>query len=192
MYILLHKKTRINVDNHYKFLTEKPAIIMFESKIKFILSLSLVLGLVYNEELPIGFTPEELLLRHIIPDMSRETDPPPSPIRNIAEFERMQGVLIRYPLGISTSIVAEMAEDITVYCLVSSSQQSYAYTTFNNAGVNMEHVEFIVGPTDSYWTRDYGPWWVVDGDRQISVVDFTYNRPRPNDNEAPLKNSLSI
>ena len=30
-----------------------------------------------------------------------------------------------------------------------------------NNGVNMNNVEFIIGPTDSYWTRDYGPWWVV-------------------------------
>ena len=41
---------------------------------------------------------------HIIGEMGRETDPPPTPIRNIAEFEPMQGVLIRYPFGISTSI----------------------------------------------------------------------------------------
>jgi len=54
-------------------------------------------------------------------------------------------------------------------------------------GVNMNNVEFIIGPTDSYWTRDYGPWWVVDGNNNMSVVDFTYNRPRPNDNDAPLK-----
>ena len=57
----------------------------------------------------------------------------------------------------------------------------------NNASVNTNNVEFITGPTDSYWTRDYGPWWVVDGDNNMSIVDFTYNRPRPNDNDAPLK-----
>ena len=51
----------------------------------------------------------------------------------------------------------------------------------------MENVQFVVGSTDSYWTRDYGPWWVVDGDREVSIVDFTYNRPRPNDNNAPFK-----
>ena len=51
----------------------------------------------------------------------------------------------------------------------------------------MDNVQCIVGSTDSYWTRDYGPWWVVDGDRQVSIVDFTYNRPRPNDNNAPFK-----
>ena len=142
-----------------------------------------------NEELPIGFTTEELLKIDEISLMSRETDPPPGPVRNISEFERMEGVLIRYPFGISTSIIQEMAEDITVYCLVSSSLQNSAYNSMNNAGVNMDNVEFILGSTDSYWTRDYGPWWVVDGDKNVSVVDFTYNRPRPNDNDAPSKMS---
>ena len=132
-------------------------------------------------ELPIGLTEEEKGKMYIIEEMSRETDPPPTPIRNIAEFERMQGVLIRYPFGISTSIIKEMAEDVIVFCLVSSGSQNSANNSMSNAGVNMDNVEYIIGSTDSYWTRDYGPWWVVDGNRDISVVDFTYNRPRPND-----------
>ena len=136
-------------------------------------------------ELPIGLTEEEREKIHIIYEMGRETDPPPEPIRNIAEFEPMSGVLIRYPFGISTSIIREMAEDIIVYCLVSNNSQNSAYNSMNNAGVNMDNVEFILGSTDSYWTRDYGPWWVVDGNRDVSIVDFTYNRPRPNDNQAP-------
>jgi agmatine/peptidylarginine deiminase len=138
-------------------------------------------------ELPIGLTEEEKGKMHIIEEMGRETDPPLTPIRNIAEFERMQGVLIRYPFGISTSVIKEMAEGVIVYCLVSSGSQNSAYNSMNSAGVNMDNVEFITGSTDSYWTRDYGPWWVVDGNRDISVVDFTYNRPRPNDNQAPSK-----
>jgi agmatine deiminase len=119
--------------------------------------------------------------------MGRETDPPPGPIRNIAEYERMEGVLIRYPFGISTAVIAEMSEDVTVYCLVSSSQQNSANSSMENGGVNMGNVVYVTGSTDSYWTRDYGPWWVVDGNRDVSVVDFTYNRPRPNDNQAPTK-----
>ena len=139
------------------------------------------------EELPIGFSEEELTRKHEISLMSRSTDPPPPPVRNIAEFERMQGVVIRYPFGISTDIIAEMSEGVHVYCLVSSSLQTNAFNLMENSGVNMNNVEFIIGSTDSYWTRDYGPWWVVDGNNNISVVDFTYNRPRPNDNNAPLK-----
>jgi agmatine deiminase len=140
-----------------------------------------------NNELPIGFTPEEWENRHLIKEMRNRTNPPPLPIRNIAEFERMQGVVIRYPFGITTSLIREMAEDVTVYCLVSTSSQNSAYNSMNNANVNMDNVEFINGNTDSYWTRDYGPWWVVDGNNDVSVVDHTYNRPRPNDNQAPLK-----
>ena len=138
-------------------------------------------------ELPKDLTQEEKLRIHEIYTMGRQTDPPASPVRNIAEFERMKGVLIRYPFGISTELIAEMSEGVTVYCLVSSNQENAALSTMENGGVNMENVEIVLGPTDSYWTRDYGPWWVVDGDRNVAIVDFTYNRPRPNDNDAPLK-----
>ena len=141
----------------------------------------------FDGELPIGLTEEEKTRIHEIYNMGRETDPPPGLIRNIAEYERMEGVLIRYPFGISTALIAEMSEDVTIYCLVSSSQQNSANSSMANGGVNMENVVYITGSTDSYWTRDYGPWWVVDGNRDVSVVDFTYNRPRPNDNQAPLK-----
>ena len=141
----------------------------------------------FEGELPIGLTEEEKTRIHEIYNMGRETDPPPGLIRNIAEYERMEGVLIRYPFGISTALIAEMSEDVTVYCLVSSSQQNSANSSMTNGGVNMENVVYITGSTDSYWTRDYGPWWVVDGNRDVSVVDFTYNRPRPNDNQAPSK-----
>ena len=143
-------------------------------------------SLLYGE-LPIGFTDEEWNNRALIKEMGNRTLPPPSPVRNIAEYEPMQGVLIRYPFGISTSLIREMAEDVIVYCLVSSGSQNSAYNSMNNAGVDMSNVEFILGSTDSYWTRDYGPWWVVDGNGDFAIVDFTYNRPRPNDNQAPYK-----
>ena len=143
--------------------------------------------LLYADELPIGFTNQELANKHLIHEMGSRTEPPVGPIRNIAEYDPMQGVLIRYPFGISTSLIAAMAEDVKVYCLVSNNSQNSAYNSMNNGGVNMDNVEFILGSTDSYWTRDYGPWWIVDGNGDIGIVDFTYNRPRPNDNQAPYK-----
>ena len=143
-------------------------------------------------ELPIGLTEEEKNNIHIIYEMGRDTDPPIAPVRNVAEFERMSGVLIRYPFGISVEIIRELSEDLIVYCLVSSAQQNNALNSMSSGNVNTNNVEFITGPTDSYWTRDYGPWWVVDGENNMSIVDFTYNRPRPNDNEAPFKISQSL
>lgn len=158
------------------------------------LAIIFLFGILYSQarqpdELPIGLTEEEKNNIHLIYEMGRDTDPPVAPVRNIAEYERMSGVLIRYPFGISLDIIRELAEDLIVYCLVSSSQQNSALNSMDNANVNTNNVEFITGPTDSYWTRDYGPWWVVDGNSNMSIVDFTYNRPRPNDNDAPLKTS---
>ena len=80
---------------------------------------------------------------HIIYEMGRDTDPPESPERNVAEYERMQGVLIRYPFGISTEMISEISEDITVYCLVSSNQQSSAFNALENGGVNLDNVELL-------------------------------------------------
>jgi len=147
------------------------------------------LHFLFSEELPIGLTNQEKNNIHIIYEMGRDTDPPIGPIRNIAEYERMSGVLIRYPFGISLDIIRELSEDIIIYCLVSASSQNAASNSMISGNVNMENVEFVIGATDSYWTRDYGPWWVVDGNRNMSIVDFTYNRPRPNDNLAPFKMS---
>ncbi|HPA24924.1 MAG TPA: peptidyl-arginine deiminase, partial [Candidatus Cloacimonas sp.] len=67
-----------------------------------------------------------------------ETNPPVAPVRPIAEFEPASDVLIRYPLGIPVSLVAQLANTANVICIVSSSQQSSAVSAFTNAGVNME------------------------------------------------------
>ena len=139
-------------------------------------------------ELPKGLTEQEIQRLDQIYEMGRDTDPPALPIRNIAEFEPMQGVLIRYPFGISTEIISELSEDVTIFCLVSIELQDIANSTMASGSVNMDNVEYILGSTDSYWTRDYGPWWIVNADREVSIVDFTYNRPRPNDNDAPPQN----
>jgi Peptidylarginine deiminase and related enzymes len=107
-----------------------------------------------------------------------ETDPPAGTPRFVAEFEPMQGVMIRYPLGIPTSLVVDLANNCHVYCV--TQQQGSAQSAFQNAGVNMNNVTFVNAPTDSYWIRDYGPWYIFE-DRNPAIVDNIYNRPRPND-----------
>jgi agmatine/peptidylarginine deiminase len=103
-------------------------------------------------------------------------------LRLVAEFAPMQGVLVRYPLGLPASLVAAFSKDVRVFCLCTSGQQSSATSTFSNAGAVMANITFVNYQTDSYWTRDYGPWWVW-ADTKITISDFTYNRPRPNDSK---------
>lgn len=138
--------------------------------------------------LPIWMTEDEL---NRIDEIGRDfepTDPPPAPIRNIAEFNRMQGVLIRYPLGIPVSLVAEMSENVTVTTIVANTfYQNQATNSYQNAGANMDNCNFLIAPTDTYWTRDYGPWFIVDGNNEFGIVNFPYNRPRPNDDDIPIE-----
>jgi agmatine deiminase len=138
--------------------------------------------------LPQWLTEEEKLRLDEIGKGFTPTDPPTGPVWNIAEFEAMEAVLIRYPLGIPTSLIKEMAKDLPVMTLVSSSSdESAAKNLFQSAGINMANCHFYLVPTNSYWTRDYGPWWIVDGNGAIGIVNFPYNRPRPADDNVPVR-----
>jgi len=138
--------------------------------------------------LPIWMTPDEYkeMLKY-----EREfypTDPPPGPVRNVAEFEPMAAVLIRYPLSIPYSLIAELSEDITVITIVESNNvQTQAINNFQSHNVNIDNCEFLIAPTDSEWTRDYGPWFIFDGNNELAVVNFPYNRPRPHDDDIPIE-----
>lgn len=115
------------------------------------------------------------------------TTPPPTgnPI-SIGEFERAAGVLVAYPFGVPISLIQEISKDALVYTIVSSSnQQNTVRNLYQQNNVNLDNCRFFIAYTDTYWTRDYGPWFISYGDNQIGVVDFPYNRPRPNDDEIP-------
>ncbi len=132
--------------------------------------------------LPIWMTPEEEARRHEIGQNILKSAALTGEVRNVAEFERMEGVLVRYPLGLPTSFIAAMSKHTVVYTLVSnSSNENSAKTAYQNAGATMTNCKFIRAATDSYWTRDYGPWYVVNESQQMCIMDFPYNRPRAND-----------
>lgn len=134
---------------------------------------------------PHHLTAEEQLLMHTLPEKAARnaTAAPQGPVTALAEFQPMMGVMIRYPLGIPVSLVAQLSQFTQVKVLVGNTYyQNNATSSFTQNGVNMSNVEFWVISNDSYWTRDYGPWFIIDGNDQVSIIDFTYNRPqRPND-----------
>ncbi len=137
-----------------------------------------------EEVLPIGLTAEEMTRLDEIGRDHVTTSPPTGEIRNPGEWEPSQGVVIRYPLGISVAIVAEMSEELMVTTIVSSSYYSSCYNSFVSGGVNMANTEFIIASSNTYWTRDYGPWFIFNGGR-FAIVDPVYNRPRPQDDVIP-------
>lgn len=138
------------------------------------------------EKLTHWLTPNEMLRLHEIGLGFVETDPPAAPVRNLAEFDRMQGALIRYPFGIPMTVIKEMAEDVMLTTIVANAgQQNTVLQLYINNGVDTSHCNFLIAGTNSYWTRDYGPWFVSYHTDSVGIVDFPYNRPRPLDDEIP-------
>lgn len=119
-----------------------------------------------------------------------ETTPPAGPVRNIAEFEPNQGVIISYAnnFGIPATLIRALAEYVHVYVVCANNSTAQNINTyFINNNVNTANVSYVIAPIDSYWSRDYSPWFIEYTDNHVpGIVNFPYNRPRPNDNDIPI------
>ena len=110
------------------------------------------------------------------------------------EFEPCAMVKMCYPNNMPLSAYKAVAKDNKVLLLVNpssnnSSRITEARNSLVSAGVNVDNVTFLDMPIDSdyaYWVRDFSPFYVFN-DKQLSVVDFTYNRPRYEQNAVPSK-----
>jgi len=138
-------------------------------------------------------TAEEAANKHLIGKDFQATNPPTGEVRNIAEWESMEGVIIAYTdyygFGVPYNLIAQMSEDCVVTTIVSGlSQENTIRGYYTNNGVNLDNCNFLYAPVDSYWTRDYTAWYIAVDNSDVSVVDFPYNRPlRPNDDDMPIE-----
>ena len=95
--------------------------------------------------------------------------------RVVAEWEPAIGTMIRWPLGIPSDLVVELASDDVLYVLVESNwQQNSATNNFENWGVNLSNVVFIYTDTYSHWTRDHGPEFII-GENHWEVINQQFN-----------------
>jgi len=95
--------------------------------------------------------------------------------RVVAEWEPALGTMIRWPLGIPSDLVVELANEDILYVLVeTNNQQNQATNSFNNWGVNLSNILFINTNTYSHWTRDYGPQFII-GEDYWKVVNQQFN-----------------
>lgn len=118
-----------------------------------------------------------------------ETPPPTGEVRNIAEWEAMESVLIAYTngFGVPLSLIAEMSQDCNITTIVSgASEENTVNSIYTSNGVNTANCTYVYQDPDSYWTRDYSPWFIAIDDSEVAIVNFPYNRPRPNDNDVPI------
>ncbi|MCB0519530.1 MAG: agmatine deiminase family protein, partial [Saprospiraceae bacterium] len=146
-----------------------------------------------NDPLPRGFSPEELLWlseNKPVPGAVSFgiTDPPPVPVRAMAEWEEMQAMVItwRSYKPILAQIVQAVKDEVRV--VIINSNLSACQSELAGYGVDWQsgNVEFLQAPSNSIWIRDYGANPVyLNGVDSLALVDWIYNRPRPLDDIVP-------
>ena len=116
-------------------------------------------------------------------------NPPPVPVRTMAEWEEVQGLVVGWRSSsyhaVLTEIVRNAVEECTVYIVTDN--LSNIMSRLNSASVPLDNVQFIVEELNSVWIRDYGPWTVYQNDvDSLNIVDWIYNRfYRPDDDKVP-------
>ncbi len=141
------------------------------------------------QELPKQMTEEEKILwRTYVPSYNPEfSTPPPTTVRTMAEWEELQGIVITWSTQytILREIVRYAQRECKVYIVCSNPNTVRNYLT--SGGVPIDNIEFLVFPLNSIWIRDYGPWTVYsDGSDSLNIIDWIYNRPRPDDDNIPV------
>jgi len=123
-----------------------------------------------------------------------QTEPPIGPITAFAEFDISEGAFISYgsdmsySFGLPLEVIKDFSEEAKLFILVPSNLQIACQTELQNNNINMDNIVYLNYVHDTYWTKNYGPYFIVDGNHEIGIVDFQYDRPdRINDNAIPYQ-----
>lgn len=162
-----------------------------------VLLLSLILtGNSFSQDLPHYMSDaEKELYKNYTPPGSNldDTNPPPTEVRTMAEWEQVQGIIVAWNqfTPIVRQIVDYAQEEGLVYIVCSDSNTVKSYLTSGN--VPIVNLKFLLAPLNSVWCRDYGPWAVYSGiSDSLKLIDWTYNRPRPLDDQMSVAFANSI
>ena len=151
--------------------------------------------LMAQQSLPVGFSAEELKK---MKDGTFEeapyapmgsTTPPKSPVRNMAQWEEIQALTITWTdyESVLRDIVRAAVKETTVIINTGSNSSVTSIKNYLTAdNVPLTNVKFNVTPINSVWIRDYmgNSCYTNDVDSLI-MVDWKYNRPRPEDDVIP-------
>ncbi|WP_105257766.1 agmatine deiminase family protein [Pseudoalteromonas sp. T1lg88] len=152
---------------------------------------------------PVSLASEVSQLVKELPNTVYHNDTP-SCVSAIAEFAPMGGVLIAYPgtvapsqpqfppsgprsFGIPNELIVRMQQNDTsnpvhifVMCGDVSQKQIIDQDLSETASAlgltyNPEHLHIVPWDTDTFWTRDFGPWWVHNKDSDYyGIAKHTY------------------
>jgi agmatine/peptidylarginine deiminase len=124
------------------------------------------------------------------------TAPPTGNVRTAAEWEEVEYLVVRwtpYYQNILRQIVQAGVNECHVIIVTQNETSVSNYLTSN--GVSLTNVSFLNVPSNSIWIRDYAGNTIYSNDvGERALVDWIYNRPRPDDDVVPAAhaNMLSL
>lgn len=120
------------------------------------------------------------------------TDPPGFEVRPMAEWEEIQSLIITWAgfNSINKNIARYAKEECEVIILSESPSQTQTYLLGNNGGGplnDLNNITIMEAEYNSIWGRDYGGHTCYREDVQEPIlVDWIYNRVRPDDDATPV------
>lgn len=141
-----------------------------------------------QEVLPKGFTQEEQSLISNFQFTGTQMTPAPDlPVRTSAQWEEVEYLVIRWTPEFQ-NIQRQIVEAAITECkiLIATQNQASVQNYLTSNGIDLTNVEFLNAPSNSIWIRDYSGNTVYTNDvGERALVDWIYNRPRPQDNLLP-------
>lgn len=127
--------------------------------------------------------------------LNQNLTPTPADLVVPGEFEESQSVLLRWTGNNSSNgfkrlyaeLIDAIQQEVPVWIMINNGSDSTGViSNLATYGVTLTNYEFLIVPTNSIWTRDYGPWgfYYTDED-SLSMIDMQYYSTRPQDNAVP-------
>lgn len=143
-----------------------------------------------SEVLPKGFSEAEKSLVasfDFVNAAQNRTPAPSSPVRTAAEWEEIEYLVVTWEPFFSNILrqIVQVGVQEAKVIIVTENQNAVSNFLSSN-GVSLTNITFLDRPFDSIWIRDYaGNTVYTDDVGERALVDWIYNRPRPNDNTIP-------
>ena len=141
-----------------------------------------------QEVLPKGLTENE---KELLTDFnfrsSRISIPPSGDVRTMAEWEEIEYLVITWAPNFQ-NILRQIVEAAVLECkvIITTQNETSVANYLTSNGIDLTNIIFMDENWDSIWIRDYaGNTIYTDDVGERGLVDWIYNRPRPNDDIMP-------
>jgi len=154
----------------------------------YVFSLIFTTSLFSQEVIPHYKTQEEKdLLSTYSFSRSTLTDPPVGEVRTMAEWEEVEYLVVTWVPSFP-NILRQIVEAAVEECkVIITTENEFLVSNYLSAnGVDLTNVTFMNEDWNTIWIRDYAGNTIYSDDvGERALVDWIYNRPRPDDDVMP-------